>query len=80
MDAIENVVDRLESPKETSTRSKQFYCMACSVRLVFLDPGAVPDGELSLAVGFFLRQETAHQRLWNCGNSHILVQCLAPLS
>jgi hypothetical protein len=59
---------------------KSFYCMACSVRLVFLEPGAVPGGELSLAVGFFLRQETAHQRLWNWGSSHIFVQCFAPLS
>jgi hypothetical protein len=56
------------------------YRRACSVRFVFLDPG-VGDGEVDLlSVGFFLWQETAHQRFWNCGSSHIFVQCRAPFS
>jgi len=50
------------------------------VRFVFLDPG-VGDGEEDLlSVGFFFRQEIAHQRFWNCGSSHIFVQCREPFS
>jgi hypothetical protein len=56
------------------------YCLVCSVRFVFLDPGAVAGGEDSLAVEFFFLQDVAHQRFWNCGNSHILVQCVVPVS
>lgn len=56
------------------------YRLACSLRLVFLDPGVGDGVDDSLAVEFFLWQETAHQRFWNFGNSHIFVQCLTPVS
>jgi hypothetical protein len=38
------------------------YCLVCSVRFVFLEPGAAAGGEDWLAVEFFFRQEVAHQR------------------
>lgn len=56
------------------------YRLACSLRFVFLDPEFDAGEENSLAVEFFLWQEMAHQRLSYCGSSHILVQCLKPVS
>jgi len=50
------------------------------MRFVFLDPGLEAGEDDSLAVEFFLWQEIAHQRFWNCGNSHIFVQCFNPVS
>jgi len=31
-----------------------------------------------MAFELFLWQETAHQRFWYCGSSHIFVQCFKP--
>jgi hypothetical protein len=56
------------------------YRRTCSLRFVFLDPGFDDGEDDSLAVEFFLWQEIAHQRFWNCGSSHIFVQCFIPVS
>lgn len=56
------------------------YRCTCSLRFVFLEPGFEDGEDDSLAVEFFLWQEIAHQRFWNCGSSHIFVQCFIPVS
>ena len=56
------------------------YKRACSGRFVFRDPGLEAGEDDPVAVEFFLWQEMAHQRLWYCGSSHILVQCFMPVS
>jgi hypothetical protein len=69
--------------KERSRREVVFgnpYRCVCSMRFVFLDPEFGAGEDDSLAVEFLLWQEIAHQRFWNCGNSHIFVQCFIPVS
>jgi hypothetical protein len=77
-DSAEIRVKKEESERTVSCAVT--YRRACSLRFVFLDPGLVTGEAGPFAVEFFLRQEIAHQRFWNCGNSHIFVQCFTPVS
>jgi hypothetical protein len=79
----ENIRRENNQKKEESggyVSSETAYRRACSLRLVFFDPGSEAGDDDSIAVEFFLWQEIAHQRSWYFGSSHIFVQCFMPVS